>query len=320
MAPVGDAAVPWISMSDFTFTELLPLGPDATTYRKLDIDGVSTLEAAGRTFLQVEPRVLTELAGAAMHDIAHFLRPGHLAQLARILDDPEASANDRFVALDLLKNANIAAGGILPMCQDTGTAIVMGKRGQQVLTDDSNEPDAAETPQPETIAAAPDPYPGDTLEAALARHKIELPPEQFAQLAIMGQDMYVRHGFTTAQEGRATGPAHAAFVRLAEAGRMKLDYLQFQELEIFTRFGSRLELDVVARSPEPETLVFVEVRARRSARQGGAAASVGAVKQRALIFAARCYLMRFTVLPPCRFDVVAIDGDAVEWLQGVFGP
>ncbi|MBX3284117.1 MAG: fumarate hydratase [Actinobacteria bacterium] len=126
-------------MSDFTFTELLPLGPDATTYRKLDIDGVSRLEAAGRTFLQVEPHVLTELAAAAMHDIAHFLRPGHLAQLRRILDDPEASANDRFVALDLLKNANIAAGGVLPMCQDTGTAIVKGKKGQYVLTGGGDE-------------------------------------------------------------------------------------------------------------------------------------------------------------------------------------
>jgi fumarate hydratase class I len=139
MAHAHGTAVPWISMSDFTFTELLPLGPDATTYRKLDIDGVSTLEAAGHTFLQVEPRVLTELAAAAMHDIAHYLRPGHLAQLARILDDPEASANDRFVALDLLKNANISAGGVLPMCQDTGTAIVKGKKGQFVLTGGGDE-------------------------------------------------------------------------------------------------------------------------------------------------------------------------------------
>jgi fumarate hydratase class I len=139
MAHAHGTAVPWISMSDFTFTELLPLGPDATTYRKLDIDGVSTLEAAGHTFLQVEPRVLTELAAAAMHDIAHYLRSGHLAQLARILDDPEASANDRFVALDLLKNANISAGGVLPMCQDTGTAIVKGKKGQFVLTGGGDE-------------------------------------------------------------------------------------------------------------------------------------------------------------------------------------
>lgn len=126
-------------VTDFSFTELLPLGPDATTYRKLDIDGVSTIEAAGHRFLQVEPEVLTALTAEAMHDIAHFLRPGHLAQLRRILDDPEASANDRFVALDLLKNANISAGGILPMCQDTGTSIVKGKKGQFVLTGGGDE-------------------------------------------------------------------------------------------------------------------------------------------------------------------------------------
>ncbi|MEZ5138244.1 MAG: fumarate hydratase [Acidimicrobiales bacterium] len=126
-------------MSDFSFTELLPLGPDTTTYRELDLDGVSTVEAAGRTFLTVEPRVLTALASEAMHDIAHFLRTGHLAQLRKILDDPEASANDRFVALDLLKNANIAAGGVLPMCQDTGTAIVKAKRGELVLTGGGDE-------------------------------------------------------------------------------------------------------------------------------------------------------------------------------------
>jgi fumarate hydratase class I len=126
-------------VTDFSFTELLPLGPDATTYRKLDLDGVSTFEAQGHTFLSVEPRVLTELTAIAMHDIAHFLRSGHLAQLRRILDDPEASANDRFVALDLLKNANIAAGGVLPMCQDTGTAIVKGKKGQFVVTGGGDE-------------------------------------------------------------------------------------------------------------------------------------------------------------------------------------
>ncbi|MEO6627215.1 MAG: fumarate hydratase [Aquihabitans sp.] len=125
--------------TDFTYTELLPLGPDATTYRRLPIEGVSTVDAAGHTFLQVEPQVLTALASEAMHDIAHYLRPGHLAQLGRILDDPDASANDRFVALDLLKNANISAGGVLPMCQDTGTAIVKGKKGQFVLTGGGDE-------------------------------------------------------------------------------------------------------------------------------------------------------------------------------------
>ncbi|MGZ6793052.1 MAG: fumarate hydratase, partial [Mycobacteriales bacterium] len=126
-------------MPEFAYSDLLPTGPDETPYRLLTADGVSTVEAAGRTFLQVEPEALTLLARTAMRDIAHLLRPAHLAQLRRILDDPEASANDRFVALDLLKNANIAAGGVLPMCQDTGTAIVMGKRGMSVLTDGHDE-------------------------------------------------------------------------------------------------------------------------------------------------------------------------------------
>ena len=126
-------------MTEFAFTELLPTGPDPTSYRRLDHLEVGTVEAAGRTFVTVEPEVLTALAAEAMHDIAHFLRPGHLAQLARILDDPEASANDRFVATDLLKNACISAGGVLPMCQDTGTAIVKGKRGELVLTGGTDE-------------------------------------------------------------------------------------------------------------------------------------------------------------------------------------
>ena len=122
-------------MPEFAYTDLLPTGPDQTPYRLLTTEGVSVVSAAGRDFLQVEPEALRLLAHTAMRDIAHLLRPAHLAQLRRILDDPEASANDRFVALDLLKNANIAAGGVLPMCQDTGTAIVSAKRGQHVLTD-----------------------------------------------------------------------------------------------------------------------------------------------------------------------------------------
>ena len=126
-------------MPEFHYTDLLPLGPDETPYRLLTTEGVSTLEAGGRTFLQIEPSALRLLASTAIRDISHLLRPGHLQQLANILDDPEASPNDRFVALDLLKNANIAAGGVLPMCQDTGTAIVMGKRGQQVLTPGDDE-------------------------------------------------------------------------------------------------------------------------------------------------------------------------------------
>src|ERR671923_1951943 len=121
-------------MPEFAYTDLLPTGEDNTPYRLVTSEGVSTFEAGGRRFLTVEPEALRLLAAEAMHDISHYLRPAHLAQLRRILDDPEASANDRFVALDLLKNANIAAGGILPMCQDTGTAIVMGKKGQQVFT------------------------------------------------------------------------------------------------------------------------------------------------------------------------------------------
>ncbi len=127
-------------MTDLAFTELLPLGSDETPYRRLTSEGVATAAApGGRTFLQVDPEALTLLTRTAFRDIAHWLRPAHLAQLRRILDDPDASANDRFVALDLLKNANIAAGGVLPMCQDTGTAIVMGKRGELVLTGGDDE-------------------------------------------------------------------------------------------------------------------------------------------------------------------------------------
>jgi fumarate hydratase, class I len=122
-------------MPDFSYTDMLPTGADDTEYRLLSSDGISVGEAFGRRFLRVEPEVLTQLTAAAMHDIAHLLRPAHLKQLRGILDDPEASPNDKFVAGDLLKNACIAAGGVLPMCQDTGTAIVMGKRGGQVLTD-----------------------------------------------------------------------------------------------------------------------------------------------------------------------------------------
>jgi fumarate hydratase class I len=126
-------------MPEFAFTELLPLGPDHTDYRLLTTDGVSTVETSAGTFLRVDPSALTLLTETAMRDIAHLLRPAHLQQLRNILDDPEASDNDRFVALDLLKNANIAAGGVLPMCQDTGTAIVKAKKGQFVLTGGGDE-------------------------------------------------------------------------------------------------------------------------------------------------------------------------------------
>jgi fumarate hydratase, class I len=123
----------------FQYEDLLPIGHDETPYRLVTSDFVSTFEAQGKTFLKVEPQALTKLTTEAMRDIAHLLRPGHLAQLRKILDDVEASPNDKFVALDLLRNANIAAGGILPMCQDTGTAIVMGKKGQYVFTGGGDE-------------------------------------------------------------------------------------------------------------------------------------------------------------------------------------
>jgi fumarate hydratase class I len=126
--------------ADFSYSPLLPTGEDLTEYRLVTDEGVDVVEGpGGRRFLTVEPAALTQLTAEAMHDIAHYLRPAHLTQLRGIIDDPKASANDRFVALDLLRNANIAAGGVLPMCQDTGTAIVMGKRGRHVLTDGTDE-------------------------------------------------------------------------------------------------------------------------------------------------------------------------------------
>ncbi|MGV9778446.1 fumarate hydratase [Streptosporangium sp. NPDC003464] len=122
-------------MPEFDYTDLLPMGPDETRYRLISAEGVRVVEAAGRRFLEVDPEALRLLTETAIHDISHYLRSSHLAQLRKIIDDPESSGNDRFVALDLLKNASISAGGVLPMCQDTGTAIVMGKRGRHVLTD-----------------------------------------------------------------------------------------------------------------------------------------------------------------------------------------
>jgi fumarate hydratase class I len=124
----------------FTYTEALPLAPDNhTEYRLVTPDGVRLIEAAGRKLLEVEPQALTTLAKEAIRDIQHLLRPSHLAQLRAIIDDPEASPNDRFVAMDLLRNACISAGGVLPMCQDTGTAIVIGKRTENVLTGGQDE-------------------------------------------------------------------------------------------------------------------------------------------------------------------------------------
>jgi fumarate hydratase, class I len=123
----------------FSYSDLLPLGEDTTRYRLISKEGVSVVKLGDKEFLQVTPEALTLLTETAIHDISHYLRAEHLGQLAKILKDPESSANDRFVALDLLKNANIAAGGILPMCQDTGTALIMGKKGQYVLTTSKDE-------------------------------------------------------------------------------------------------------------------------------------------------------------------------------------
>ncbi|GLR67685.1 fumarate hydratase class I [Acidocella aquatica] len=123
----------------FAYSPMLPLGEDTTPYRKLDIEGVSTLQVDGKTVLKVSADALSALAFAAFHDVSHLLRPAHLAQLAKILQDPEASENDRYVAMEFLKNASIAAGGVLPMCQDTGTALVFGKKGQRVWVEGNEE-------------------------------------------------------------------------------------------------------------------------------------------------------------------------------------
>lgn len=123
----------------FSYSQLLPLGKDETKYRLVSKEGVKVVKLGDRQFLEVSPEALTKLTAEAIHDISHYLRPDHLQQLANIITDPESSPNDRFVATDLLKNANISAGGILPMCQDTGTALVMAKKGQYVLTTSNDE-------------------------------------------------------------------------------------------------------------------------------------------------------------------------------------
>ena len=121
-------------MNSFNYTEILPIADHEPKYRLVTTEGISTTKIGERTFLNIEPSVLEKVAYEAIHDISHYLRTSHLEQLRKIIDDPDASPNDRFVATDLMKNANIAAGGVLPMCQDTGTAIVSAKRGSQVLT------------------------------------------------------------------------------------------------------------------------------------------------------------------------------------------
>src|SRR5947207_2053846 len=123
----------------YRHTPLFPLGPDTTPYKKITTEGVRVEKVLGKDMLVVSREALRELSEAAFGDINHYLRPGHLKQLRSILDDNEASDNDKFVAFDFLKNANIAAGGVLPMCQDTGTAIIMGKKGCNVITDGDDE-------------------------------------------------------------------------------------------------------------------------------------------------------------------------------------
>ena len=128
----------------YNHTPLFPLGKDTTVYRKITSEGVRTETVMGKEVVVVEHEALRALSEAAFNDINHLLRPAHLKQLRAILDDPESTGNDKFVAYDLLKNANIAAGGVLPMCQDTGTAIIMGKKGRMIWTDGSDEGALAE--------------------------------------------------------------------------------------------------------------------------------------------------------------------------------
>ncbi|MDO9562423.1 MAG: fumarate hydratase, partial [Bradyrhizobium sp.] len=130
--PIPSAATP---VPPYRHTPLFPLGADTAPYRKITSEGVRVEHVLGKEMLVVTREALRALSEAAFGDINHYLRPGHLQQLRNILDDGEASPNDKFVALDFLKNANIAAGGVLPMCQDTGTAIIMGKKGFRVITD-----------------------------------------------------------------------------------------------------------------------------------------------------------------------------------------
>lgn len=126
-------------MAEFRYTDILATGEHTPEFRLVTNEGINTTTVNGRTFLTIEPEVFRKVAYEAIHDISHMLRTSHLQQLRRIIDDPEASPNDRFVALDLIKNANIAAGGVLPMCQDTGTAIISAKRGSQILTTGRDE-------------------------------------------------------------------------------------------------------------------------------------------------------------------------------------
>ena len=201
-------------MTEFDHTPLLPLTGDETDFRKLDVGGVEAIDLGGHEFLRVEPEAITALTSQAMFDIAHYLRPGHLQQLRNILEDPEASGNDRFVALDLLKNANVAAGGVLPMCQDTGTAIVKAKKGERVLTALGDEHDGDEAAIARGIF--------DTYQSANLRYS------QMAPLS-MWEETNTKTNLPAEIKIAATGGAAYEFLFMAKGGGSANKTFLFQQ-------------------------------------------------------------------------------------------
>jgi fumarate hydratase class I len=200
-------------MTEFKYTDLLPLGADRTQYRLISTEGISTVEVAGREFLQVSPAAIELLSFEAIKDSQHLLRSSHLSQLRKIIDDPEASPNDRFVALDLLKNANISAGGVLPMCQDTGTAIVKAERGMHVLTDGDDE-----------VAISKGMYD--------AYQKLNLRYSQLAPLTVFNEKNTGTNMPAQIEIGANTDPSEAAeyqFLFIAKGGGSANKSLLFQE-------------------------------------------------------------------------------------------
>ena len=200
-------------MTDFNYTPLLPLGDDTTEYRLVSTEGVSTVTVDGREFLQVTPAAIERLSFEAIKDSQHLLRSSHLAQLRKIIDDPEASPNDRFVALDLLKNANISAGGVLPMCQDTGTAIVKAERGMHVLTPGDDE-----------VAISKGMYE--------AYQKLNLRYSQLAPLTVFNEKNTGTNMPAQIEIGANTDPAEAAeyqFLFIAKGGGSANKSLLYQE-------------------------------------------------------------------------------------------
>ena len=200
-------------MTDFNYTPLLPLGDDTTEYRLISTEGVSTITVDGREFLQVTPGAIERLSFEAIKDSQHLLRSSHLAQLRKIIDDPEASPNDRFVALDLLKNANISASGVLPMCQDTGTAIVKAERGMHVLTPGDDE-----------VAISKGMYE--------AYQKLNLRYSQLAPLTVFNEKNTGTNMPAQIEIGANTDPAEAAeyqFLFIAKGGGSANKSLLYQE-------------------------------------------------------------------------------------------